>query len=231
MKVKFIPAEYKGKVELSKRVLDYLTKKKTKTVGLYAAIQFVGHLDKIKEQLKPIKAVTSTPKRCSKEGQLLGCDCYADSLNLNKKVDAFLYIGDGKFHPLALLYGQSNKEEGEFKEVVCYDPIAKKMEVMDKKLIDKINKRRKGALIKFHSKKNIGVIISTKPGQQFMKQAFDLEKKYPNKKFYFFIDNNISCDQLENFPFIDVWVNTACPRIGLDDQEGFRKGVVNLRDL
>ncbi|MBI2112760.1 diphthamide synthesis protein, partial [Candidatus Woesearchaeota archaeon] len=51
------------------------------------------------------------------------------------------------------------------------------------------------------------------------------------KKFYFFVDNTISYGQLENFPFVEVWVNTACPRIGLDDQEAFRKGVLNLKDV
>ena len=58
-----------------------------------------------------------------------------------------------------------------------------------------------------------------------------LLKKYPDKKFYFFVDNTISYGQLENFPFVEVWVNTACPRIGLDDQEAFRKGVLNLKDV
>ena len=57
-----------------------------------------------------------------------------------------------------------------------------------------------------------------------------MEKKFPEKKCYYFIDNVISFDQLENFNFIDVWINTACPRVGFDDQEKFRRGVINLND-
>ena len=57
-----------------------------------------------------------------------------------------------------------------------------------------------------------------------------LEKRYADKKFYYFIDNVVSFDQLENFNFIEVWVNTACPRVGFDDQEKFAKGVINLND-
>ena len=41
------------------------------------------------------------------------------------------------------------------------------------------------------------------------------------------VESNI---QLENFNFIDVWVNTACPRVSFDDQEKFVKGVINLND-
>jgi 2-(3-amino-3-carboxypropyl)histidine synthase len=98
-------------------------------------------------------------------------------------------------------------------------------------LIAKIEGRRKGSLVKFHSSNNIGVVITTKPGQMQLKHSFKLEDKYPDKKFYFFVDDTLSFNQLENFPFIDVWVNTACPRIGLDDVEKFRKGVVNLSDV
>ncbi|MFH1276114.1 MAG: diphthamide synthesis protein [Candidatus Woesearchaeota archaeon] len=228
MKVKFIPAEYVGKVELNKKTLDYLVKQKIKVVGLYTAVQFVNKLDIVKEQLNlmSIKYITSKPKRTSAEGQVLGCNVSLENLKLGKEfdeVDIFLYIGDGKFHPLALLYAG--------KDVLCNDPIGKSMEVLHHGLIEKIEKRKKGALVKFHTINNIGVIITTKPGQQQYKAALKLEQKYPNKKFYYFVDNNISFNQLENFPFIDVWVNTACPRIGLDDQESFRKGILNLKDV
>jgi len=41
---------------------------------------------------------------------------------------------------------------------------------------------------------------------------------------YMFLGNEVR--DLENFNFIEVWVNTACPRIA-DDVEG----MINLRDL
>ena len=230
MKTIFLEAPYLGKVRLCKKTLDYLAKKKVKTVALYAAVQFCNNLEFIKQQLADagITVISSKPKRTDAHQQILGCDVYEDSLHLSAKerenIDAFLYIGDGKFHPLALLHGQKA-------EIICDDPIAQRMEILSPTLIDHIKKKQKGALIKFYAHQNIGVIISTKPGQQFMKKAFSLEEKYPQKKFYYFVDDQISFDQLENFPFIDVWVNTACPRIGLDDIEKFRKGVVNLRDV
>jgi diphthamide biosynthesis enzyme Dph1/Dph2-like protein len=41
----------------------------------------------------------------------------------------------------------------------------------------------------------------------------------------------VEFQELENFPFIEVFVNTACPRIGLEDQKKFPRPVVNLADV
>jgi len=227
----FIEGKYSEKVLLSNDMLNYLKGKKYHTLGLFASVQFCQQFDSVKQQLEKlsIKAATSTAKRCAVEGQLLGCDCSSDALNLNKDVDAFLYIVDGNFHPLALAYGQNWNNV--FKEIICYNPKSNQFTVLSKKDVETNLKRYKGALTKFHSTGNIGVIISLKPGQEFYKKSLELEKKYTDKKFYYFVDNEVSFGQLENFNFIDVWVNTACPRIALDDSEMFRKGVVNLKEV
>ena len=54
-------------------------------------------------------------------GQILGCDV----MKIEKDFDAFVYIGDGLFHPTALLY------ENE-KTVYCYDPFGKTVQVLEK---------------------------------------------------------------------------------------------------
>jgi len=234
MKVLFLNAPYAGKVFLCPETIDYLKKKNYQTVAIYASIQFSSHLDKVKKQLHQlgIKAISSQPFRTGMAGQLLGCDCNFDSLNLPgneiDKIDAFLYLGDGRFHPLALVYGQ--KDQPEVKEVVCDNPVNKKMTVLGKSDIASLLRRYRASLMKFLSAQKIGVIISLKPGQEQYKMALKLEKKYSSKKFYYFVDDSVSYDQLENFPFINIWVNTACPRIGFDDPEKFRQGVINLND-
>ncbi len=234
MKVLFLDAPYMGTVELCPETLQYLREKNIKTVALYASVQFCNNLEKVKQQLQEqnINIISSQAKRTDVPQQILGCDNYHDSLNLSaeqlQQIDAFLYIGDGRFHPLALAYGQ--KDAANFKEIVCNDPMGKTLFVLKKKAIEEALKKQKGALLKFLSARNIGVLITVKPGQEHLQPSLALEKKYPAKKFYYFIDNTISFDQLENFPFVDVWVNTACPRIGLDDQEQFRKGVLNLNE-
>lgn len=234
MDVLFLEAPYSGEVQLYKDTLNYLKKNKYHKVALYASVQFCNNLEKIKEQLQKanITIITSKADRTHVQSQLLGCDNYHSSLNLAEKelqeIDAYLYVGDGKFHPLALVYAQ--KDSAVMKEIICNDPMSKKMMIMNIDDIKTKLRRYRGALLKFFSAKTVGVIITVKPGQEHLRPSFFLEKKFPDKKFYYFIDDTVSFSQLENFPFIDVWVNTACPRIGFDDQEQFRKGIINLND-
>lgn len=230
METLFLEATYSGTVELCPETISYLTKKGYTKIGLYASVQFVGKLETVESQLNElgVTSVTSRPDRTHVKGQLLGCDNYHNSLNLDKDIQVYLYVGDGRFHPLALVYAQ--KDSNEMKEIICNDPINKRMVLMGIEDICTILKKYRGSLVKFFTAKMVGVLITIKPGQEQFKPALLLEKKYLDKRFYYFIDNVISFDQLENFNFIDVWVNTACPRVGFDDQEKFVRGVINLND-
>ncbi len=228
METLFLEAPFAEDVELCPETLSYL--KKFKKVALYSSVQFVSKLDRVKEQLQEIgvEYVTSRADRAAVKTQLLGCDSFSDSLNLKEEFEAYLYIGDGKFHPLALVYAQ--KDLAEVKEIVCNDPIHKKMFLVSLEDVKSNLSKYKASLIKFLGARKVGVIITIKPGQEQFKASKFLEKKFPNKEFYYFIDNSVSFDQLENFNFIDTWINTTCPRVGFDDQEKFKKGVLNLND-
>lgn len=230
MQVLFLDAPYSGKVELSQETLDYLKKQGYTKVGLYASVQFVNQLGQVKQQLQQhsFQIITSKADRTNVEGQILGCDNYHNSLNLNQNIDCYLYVGDGKFHPLALVYTQ--KDSSSFKEVIINDPLTGQMSLMTLDDIKTILKKYKASLIKFLASETVGVLNTIKPGQEQFRPGLELEKKYPDKKFYFFVDNVVSFNNLEDFNFIDCWVNTTCPRVGFDDQEKFQKGVVNLND-
>ncbi len=234
MEIMFLEAPFTGTVELCKKTIDYLKKNKIRNVGLYASVQFVNQLKTVEEQLQclNITIISSHADRTHVPKQILGCDNDKNSLHLSDKqkeqIQLYLYIGDGKFHPLALVYAQRGEKKP--KEVICNDPIAKDLTIMAVDDIKTMLARYRGSLLKFITAKTVGILITIKPGQEHFKPALELEKQYPDKKFYFFVDNVISFDQLENFNFIDVWVNTACPRVGFDDQEKFIKGVVNLHD-
>jgi len=232
MDILFLEAPYSGKVELSEELIKHLKDNNLTNIALYTSVQFISKLDTVNKQLKDnsINTFTTKAARTHVKGQLLGCDCFKSSLNnLNQdNIQSFLYIGDGRFHPLALVFSQ--KDNDKIKDTICYDPMTNKFTILNKDNIKTMLKKYKGSLLKFFTKNTIGVINTVKPGQQQLAPSLALEKKYPDKKFYFFIDDNLSFNQLENFPFIDVWVNTACPRIGFDDQQAFRKGIVNLND-
>ncbi|MFH1053886.1 MAG: diphthamide synthesis protein [Candidatus Woesearchaeota archaeon] len=224
----FINAKYDGKVELDNITLSYC--KKYKKIAVYTSVQFTGKIDKVISQLKEagVEVITSRPDRAFEDSQLLGCDVYYDNLKLKNDPDAFLYIGDGQFHPQSLALAQRNNKV--YKEVICFDPIAMKKSLIDIKDVKDLLKKYRGSLIKFLAFETIGVIISTKPGQEKYNEGKKLIKKYPDKNIYFFLDNNIDVTRFEDFPYIKSWVNTACPRIGFDEINTTPIPILNIRD-
>ncbi|HZX44418.1 MAG TPA: diphthamide synthesis protein [Candidatus Nanoarchaeia archaeon] len=196
MKTLFIEARYKGKVVLPKEVIEKLPKK----IGLASSIQFIGSLKGISSQLGKGSLIA---------GQILGCDAKSAG-KIAERVDSFLYIGDGEFHPIAIALETK-------KPVYKYNPKAKTLTQLDKAKIDSYERKKKGAYLKFLNAKKVGILLTTKPGQRISDGKLkQLEQKFKDKKFYRFIADTIDYTQLENFPFIEAWVNTACPRIEED---------------
>ena len=231
MKLSLIDVKYKGKIELTLSILNKL--KKFKTIALYTTTQFV---DKIKDVVKQLedngnKVVTSQPSRTSSEFQILGCDIYHENLRLKEKCDCYLYIGDGKFHPLALVY--SLKNAGKDLPVIIYNPLNKETQIMriNDNMVQRVFNKRQANIKRFHFANNIGILVTTKTGQEHFHYVKQLEEKFPKKKFYVFLGDTINFNEMENFPFIQCWVNTACPRIGMEDAFESEKSIVNVEEI
>ena len=219
MKTLFIQAKAVGRVVIPDKFIDKLPK----NIGLVGTSQHVHQLDEVRQRLgkKGKKVELLKGKHSKNVGQVLGCD----SLNLDvSNVDAVLFIGTGMFHPKGLLFGKD-------KPLFAYDPAAKQFREIKKSETESIERRRLAGFKKFLASENIGVLITTKPGQSRFLKALELKKLYPGKKFFFLASNSIEFGELENFPFIECFVNTACPRIGLDDASKLPRPVVNLQDI
>jgi 2-(3-amino-3-carboxypropyl)histidine synthase len=221
----YIPSVYKEEIFLNEDALDYLKKNKVKAVSLFASVQFLS-LDRIKKQLEEnkIKILNSSP-------QILGCNLYLSEIKSKeiKTSDLILYIGDGMFHPKTILLSQLGTK---FKDVLCFNPKTNNFSITRFKDVEKIILILKTNLLKFIYSKKIGVLISLKPGQRSFEQAinFKKENEKKGKKVYLFVDNSFNFDLLENFNFIDFWVNSACPRIGLDDAGNIKNPIINIQD-
>ena len=217
MRSLFIETRYDKIVSVPGKVIEKLPKK----IGLFFTLQFLDSLEPIKKQLEDsgIKVKLFKTKHTKYEGQIYGC-------NLEKfpGVDAYLYIGDGLFHPKALVLGND-------KDVHIWNPIKKKHSVVTKKLMEKELRRQKAAVSLFHMKKKIGVLVSVKNGQSYYKYALKLRDKYPDKEFYYVAFDTIEFNLLEDFSFVECWVNTACPRIGWDDTKRTRKPMVDIGSI
>ncbi|NQV09141.1 diphthamide synthesis protein [Candidatus Woesearchaeota archaeon] len=218
MKTLFIEARYKKIVMLPKKVVDKLPKK----ICFFTTVQFMDSVDPIIKQLEKAgkKVITAKSRHSFHDAQILGCGIEP----IKQDVDAFLYLGDGNFHPRALLIDND-------KPFYCFEPFGGKFFRLDNKEIEKIKKKKKGALLKFLSSDNIGVITTTKPGQNMMRASFAIEDDFPDKRFYYIMFNTIDFSQLENFPFIECFVNTACPRMGYEDIDKVTKPMINIDDI
>lgn len=218
MKLAFIEVRYNKEITLPTDFLEKIPKK----VILFTNIQYHPQYDAIKAQLeaKGIEVHRVRPKHAWEEGQILGCSVEDWSA---EDVEGFVYIGDGFFHPKALLF---NNEQ----PVFMYDPEHDEQYTLTQKDIESILKRRKGAYATFLTSTEVGVLITSKYGQNRLKESFSLEEKFPDKKFYYLMADQIDFDSLQDFNFIQVFVNTACPRI-MDDHDKIFCPVINIQEL
>jgi 2-(3-amino-3-carboxypropyl)histidine synthase len=72
-----------------------------KKIGLVTSLQFAKEIEKVKECLKKKGKKVYIHKSLKYPGQILGCDISA-AKKIEDKVDCFLYVGAGKFHPLGI---------------------------------------------------------------------------------------------------------------------------------
>jgi len=148
--------------------------------------------------------------------QVLGCTKLKVKNNL-----PILLIGSGRFHALNLAL--QNKDSN----VYIYN--SSSVSEIQEKDLEEIKKNKEINLKRFVLAKKIGIIISTKPGQENLNKAELLKqkinKKYPEKQVFFFISNNINLAELENFS-IDFWISSACPGLINDS-----KKLTNIDDI
>jgi len=219
MKTLFIPAKYTGKAELNKIELDKLPKK----IGIVATVQFLDTIEKIIPYLeKNNKKIIIDKDKQKNKGQVLGCDVSA-AIKIQNKVDALLYIGSGRFHPIGVAINTK-------KDVFIFNPATNIFSKLDEKEIEKYKKNKKVRYVKFLHANNIGILVSTKLGQCSYKKAVGIKKNLEGKgkKAFIFAFDTLNSNEMENFPFIDFWVNTACPRIANDED---KKNVIDMNEL
>lgn len=221
MRTIFIEAKSTIDVKIPENYIKELPSK----IGLVTTVQFIDQLEKVKKKLEQNKKTVFYGKgaRCKYRGQILGCDVGAAE-HMKETVDAFLYIGAGEFHPLMIAL-KTNKP------VFKFNPATNEFSKIKKEEIKKISNKLTAMKAKFFSSQTVGVLVSTKQGQQNLKLAEKLRKDYPEKHFHIFAFDTLDFDQLMNFNDVEFWVNTACNRIVYDD--AIERGIpmLNYEDI
>jgi 2-(3-amino-3-carboxypropyl)histidine synthase len=213
-----------GVAEAVEKALSML--ERWRTIGLATTVQHVQTLDDVREILLHAgKAVIiGDAGRMNYPGQVIGCD-YSNAQSIASEVDAFLFIGGGRFHALGIALSTS-------KPTVVADPYEKRAYSVDEEA-RKILKQRWASIEEAKKSRTFAVLVGLKPGQKRLEKALNVKEKLERsgKTAYLFAVREITPEALIEFPTVEAYVNTACPRISLDDASKFQKPVLTINEM
>lgn len=212
MKKLFI--ETKRKFDESNIKFDLLDKLPGETIALAATIQYIDLVPVVKKYLESKGKKILIKKGAYYDAHVLGCNSSA----LDKSADTLLMLTDGTFHAI-------NNAIQLQKEIYIFTTHT--LEKIDQSEIDKHNKRTLTKQKKFLFSEVIGLLVSSKHGQH-QNAIHEIKKRIADsgRKVYVFESDNINVAEFDNFPQIQMWINTACFGLGRDDMR-----VINLSNI
>jgi len=196
-----------------------------KHIGLVTTVQHVDMLGEARTTL--LEAGKSVAVGDAGElkyaGQVIGCN-YSNATAIMKDVDAFLFVGGGRFHALGVALSTS-------KPTVVADPYERRAYSIDAEA-QKIRKQRWASIREAQKAQSFGVLIGLKSGQKRIDEAMRIKEKLEKKrkKTTLLSIREVTPEALTQFPTIEAFVNTACPRISLDDASRFCKPVLTVNE-
>ncbi|MEN3048277.1 MAG: diphthamide biosynthesis enzyme Dph2 [Candidatus Caldarchaeales archaeon] len=191
----------------------------TRRVSLGMTVQWLDFLERFAEDLKSmgLEVLIGEPGgHLVHRGQVLGCD-YSTMLPLDPLVDAHIVVGS-VFHGLGLALAAR-------KEVYAVDPHAQRVTPLGE-LARRTLMRRYGQIERFRSSRRVGVVVSVKPGQRHFGLAKWIAERLRSKgiEAEVVVVDEVRPEDLEGR--YEALVNTACPRLSVEDQERFRVSVL-----
>jgi 2-(3-amino-3-carboxypropyl)histidine synthase len=154
-------------------------------------------------------------------GQIIGCD-YSNAKSIAKDVEAFLFIGGGQFHAIGVALSTS-------KPTIVADPYDGSAYQVNNEA-NKIFRQRWASIEQSQKGKIWAILVGLKLGQKRFDRALQLKERLEakGKTACLFAVREIVPEALMEFPTVEVYVNTACPRISLDDACRFAKPVLTV---
>ena len=195
-------------------------------ISLATTVQHVQMLDEAREIL--VRAgktvVIGDAGQTNYPGQVLGCD-YSNVKSVANDVEAFLFVGGGRFHALGIALATS-------KPTIVADPYENRAYSISDET-QKILKQRWASIEEAKHAKTFGVIIGLKPGQKRLEDGLKVKEiaEKNGKTAFLFSIREILPVALMEFPSVDAYVNTACPRISLDAPSKFLKPVLTVNEF
>jgi 2-(3-amino-3-carboxypropyl)histidine synthase len=195
-----------------------------KSLILTSNVTYSNSLPEIKRKLEESGLEVTLKKGDSRvfyPGQILGCNISAARGTENN----VLFIGEGMFHPLGIALGLQEKS------VLAFNPKTGEYVDMEKEKRRFLSQRY--SAIDFASRsKRFGIIVSTKVGQtrySLARVAYKILEEAGKSPFIITLDL-VRNEELLNFP-AEVYVNTACPRVTIEDYGTFSRPVITFYEL
>jgi 2-(3-amino-3-carboxypropyl)histidine synthase len=156
-------------------------------------------------------------------GQVLGCD-YRNVKAISSMVDAFLFVGGGLFHAVGLFLAT-------MKPTIAADPFEGSVRRVDD-YAKRIINRRWADISEAMGARRWGVIIGLKSGQLNLETSLKIieDLKADGKEVLLLAMREITPEALLEFPTIEAYVNTACPRISMYETRKFSKPVLTPKE-
>lgn len=197
-----------------------------KKIGLVTTIQHVHTLKTAQELLISAgKTVfVGDSDKLPYFGQIIGCN-YSNVKSIANEVDAFIFIGGGRFHALGVALSTA-------KPTILANPFDEKAFLLDnqvKKLLqqhwDSLQKAKKATIF--------GILVGLKPGQENFDNALKIKDliERKGKSAVILLISEILPEALMEFPAIDAFINTACPRVSFDAPLKFLKPVLTINEF
>jgi 2-(3-amino-3-carboxypropyl)histidine synthase len=189
-------------------------------LGLVASVQ---HLDLLEPLSAALRERGFTPRvgrgdrRLAYAGQALGCN-YTGAEEVAGEVDAYLFVGTGRFHPLGLAFAVE-------RPVWSLDPLRGVLEAP----LDRASLVRKRQLLvaSVRDARKWGILVSTFTGQNRSPTALALQARARarGREAEILLSQRVDPADLVGRD-VDAFVCTACPRIALDDSANYPKPVL-----
>ncbi|HYB83790.1 MAG TPA: diphthamide biosynthesis enzyme Dph2 [archaeon] len=196
-------------------------------IGLASNIQHIHQLDTAKEILEKNGKEVLIGRASGwllYPGQVLGCD-YGSVRAIADKVDAIVVLSGGDFHALGIPLATG-------KRTIVVDPFqgtARDMTEACKRLL----RKRWINIEKFKQAKRVGIIVGLKSSQMNIALARRLKQllQENGQTAILICATEVIPETLESFMDLEAYVEVSCPRISTDDQERYRKPILNPEEL
>jgi 2-(3-amino-3-carboxypropyl)histidine synthase len=189
-------------------------------LGLVASVQHLDLVPKLSaaiEETGRVVRIGTGDHRLAYAAQALGCN-YTGAEAVAAEVDAFVFLGTGRFHPVGLAFAVD-------RPVWSLDPLRGELDPP----IDRAGLIRKRQLLvaSVRDARRWGILVSSFAGQDRTPTALALQQRASarGREAEILLFDRLDPRDLEGRA-LDAYVNTACPRIALDDSDLYPRPVL-----